>query len=555
MLRASARWLAGTLLTAAVVAVPVAATANSTSPPQASIIIRGGTIYDGASTISLTGDVAVVGDRIVYVGPTEANPYRAARIIDAKGMIVAPGFIDPHTHTDRLFLATDSKARLAEGVLLQGVSTVFTGSDGFGPAGEHDIGGYLSKVSQAPVGPNVGAFVGFGAVRRAVLGDDARAPSAAELSAERRLVAQGMCDGAYGLSAGLFYAPQSFASTAEVVAVAREAAVRGGAYDTHQRSEGGNLFPSMQEVIEIGRQTGIRLHFSHLKAAGSAQGRAAEMIEVIEAARKEGLDVTANQYPYEASHTSVHASYIPGWALDGGLPALEKRAADPAIRARILAEANKLGGDPKLRMILLPGEPWSGKRMDEIARGMGLSPAEAALKIILEGKGRATTISFSMSQADIRMLMKQPWMMTGSDGGTNGHPRLYGTFAQKYAQYVVDEKLITLADFINSSTGRAAEFFRIEHRGRLKKGWFADVVVFDPVAYRARATFEAPALTAKGVRTLLVNGVATVEEGKVTGRGAGRALRHTPTPGSCPAGASAAAQRPVHIADTTAVTN
>lgn len=534
----SLRAFGGAVLVTAVafgLAAPAISTPRSESTLQASIIIRGGTIYDGASDKPFTGDVAVAGDRIVYVGPTRRNPYKATRIIDAKGMVVAPGFIDPHTHTDRLLMTTNAKASLVEGVLLQGVSTVFTGSDGFGPAGGHDIGAFLARLSATPIGPNVATFAGFGAVRRAVLGDDARAPTPAELAEERRLVAQSMCDGAFGLSAGLYYAPQSFATTAEVIEVAKEAAARGGAYDTHQRSEGANLFTSMEEVIEIGRQAGIRIHFSHLKAVGSAQGRAADVIKIIEAARKEGLDVTANQYPYEASQTSLHASYMPRWALDGGLTALERRAADPATRSRILADASKLGGDPKRRMVFLAGQPWSGKRMDEIARDMGLSPAEAALKIILDGKGRASSISFGMIQSDTRALMQQPWMMTGSDGGPGGHPRMYGSFAQKYAQYVVDEKLISLADFINSSTGRAAEFFRIEHRGRLKRGWFADVVVFDPATYRARATFVAPALTAIGVRTLLVNGVGAVDGGKATGKGPGRPLRHTATPGTCPA--------------------
>lgn len=525
--------LAGVLL--AVVAGPVIAAPEPAR--QASIIIRGGTIYDGASATPLTGDVAISGDRIVYVGATEANPYQGMRIIDAKGMIVAPGFIDPHSHSDRLLVKSDPDSRLVEPLIMQGVSTVFTGSDGFGQAGKNDVGGFLDSLSKAPIGPNVATFVGFGAVRRAVLGDDARAPSAAELKQEKMLVAEGMCQGAFGISTGLIYTPQSFAETDEVIEVAKEAAARGGVYDTHQRSEGRTsigLFASMKEVFEIGRQARIPVHFSHLKAGRGATGSAAEMITLIEAARKEGLNVTANQYPYEASQTSLQASYMPRWALDGGMAGLEKRAADPAIRAKILAEARQRGGDPQKRIVNVAGQPWSGQRMDAIARTMGLSPEEAALKIILESKGRASTIAFNMDPSDIRALMQQPWIMTGSDGGPGGHPRMYGAFAQKYAQYVVTEKTITLAEFINSSTGRAADFFRLDRRGRLKTGWFADVVVFDPAAYRARATYLEPALTAEGVHTLLVNGVPEVDEGKMTGKGAGRPLRHKPMPGSCP---------------------
>lgn len=521
----------------AVLAAPVSAAPDKSR--QASIIVRGGAIYDGASTKPVIGDVVVVGDRIVYVGPTKRNPYKkAARIIDATGKVVAPGFIDPHSHADRWLQSLEHDKRLLEPLIRQGVTTVFTGSDGYGQP-DSNVAGYLAGLSKAPIGVNVGTFVGFAAVRKAVLGEDDRAPSPAELQTQKQLVAKGMCDGAFGLSTGLFYVPQSFAKIDEVIEVTKEAASRGGVYDTHQRSESTmsiGLIASMKEVIEIGRQARIPIHYSHLKAAGGARGSAAEMIEMIEAARAEGLSVTANQYPYEASNTSLSAASIPHWAMDGGLSALTKRAADPATRAKIIGDMRELRGDPSERMIISAGQPWSGQRLDAIARGMGLSAEEAALKIVLETQGRTASITFGMARADIKQLMRQPWMMTGSDGGPGAHPRFYGAFAQKYAQYVVDEKAITLPEFINSSTGRTADFFGIEYRGRLKPGWFADVVVFDPVAYRARATFLEPALTAEGVQTVLVNGVAQIDDGEVTGKGAGRPLRHISTPGSCPVG-------------------
>lgn len=536
--KASRRSLAAFAVIAAI-AAPVLAAPDRDRAPQASIIIRGGSIYDGASTKPVIGDVAILGDRIVYVGPTNANPYKkAARIIDAKDKVVAPGFIDTHSHADRWLRLSEPDKRLLAPALMQGVTTVFVGSDGAGQGDKSDVAGFLGGISKAPVGVNVAAFVGFGSVRKTVLGEDDRAPSAAELQQEKDLVAKGMCEGAFGISTGLFYVPQSFATLEEVIAVSREAALRGGIYDTHQRSEGTmsiGLIASMQEVFEIGRKAGIPIHFSHLKATGAMRGSAAQMIAMIEAAQKEGIKVTANQYPYQASQTSLQASYLPHWALDGGLAALAKRAEDPATRAKIIADMRKARGNPKERMITAADQPWSGQRMDEIARGMGLSPEEAALKIVLETNGRASSITFGIGPDDIRLLMQQPWMMTGSDGGPGAHPRFFGSFAQKYAQYVVEEKAIGLAEFINSSSGRAADFFKLNRRGKLKRDWFADVVVFDPAAYRARATYLQPALPAEGVQTLLVNGVAAVDRGKMTGKGAGRALRHTSPAGTCPA--------------------
>lgn len=515
-------------------AAPV--TAAPEQDRQSTVIIRGGTIYDGVSTKPIIGDVVIQGDRIVYVGKTQKNKYKSAQVIDAKGKVVAPGFIDPHSHADRWLTDPDANKRLLTPLLLQGVTTVFVGSDGSGPNGRTDIGAFLGKIEKSEVGVNVATFVGFGAVRRAVLGEDDRRPTPAELDRQKQLVAQGMCEGAFGISTGLFYTPQSYAKTDEVVAMAKEAAVRGGIYDTHQRSESAmtvGLITSMNEVISIGRQANIPVHFSHLKAAGDKRGSAAEMIALIEAARKDGLNVTANQYPYTASNTSLHAAYIPHWALDGGISALTKRAADPETRAKILADMLKVRGNPNERMIVNASQPWNGKRMDEIARDMGLSPEEAALNIVVQTGGKTASISFSMAEGDIKTLMQQPWMTTGSDGGPGAHPRFAGSYGQKYAQYVVKEQTIDLATFINSSSGRVAEYLGLTDRGRLKSGMRADVVVFSPSEYKARATYLEPTLTAVGVDALFVNGVAAVEGGVATGKAAGKPLRHISKPGTC----------------------
>jgi len=499
--------------------------------PQAMIVIAGGTIYDGAATKPVIGDVVIAGDKIVAIGPRAGRKYRGARVIDAKGMIVAPGFIDPHTHADALVWGDTAEKRLVTPWLTQGVTTIMTGSDGYGQGPEGSPAKLFDHVAKAGVGPNVAAFVGFGSVREAVIGDDARAPSPSELQRMQSITARGMCEGALGLSAGLFYAPQSFAKTEEVIAVAREAAKRGGVYDTHQRDESSytiGLMASVREVIRIGREAGLPVHFSHLKALGAdVQGKAAEVIAIIDAARSAGQSVTADQYPYEASGSSLIASLVPRWAQDGGAAALVRRIETPADREKIVAEMKvnlvRRGG-PNAVLMRDAGRPWSGKRLDVIAGDWG---------VIVANKGDGSSIvSFNMIEPDIRLFMQQPWMMTGSDGSA-GHPRMYGTFPTKYAKYVVAEKTIGVADFINSSTGRTADFFKLDRRGHLKPGYFADVVVFDPKTYRPRATYLEPALSSEGVRTLIVNGTLTIDGGRVTGKAGGRAVKHRPTQGSC----------------------
>jgi N-acyl-D-amino-acid deacylase len=506
----------------------------------ADFVIKGGTIYDGSAAKPVIGDVAVTGDRIVYVGPGAKNPFKGKRVIDAKGMVVSPGFIDPHTHAETFLTASDPTLRLNLPWMMQGVTTIFTGSDGHGqPGGKVDVGGLLSHVETAGHGLNVATYVGFGAIRQAVLKSDARAPDAAELQAMKSMVAKGMCEGALGFSAGLFYAPQSFAKTEEVIALAKEAAVRGGYYDTHQRDEAAfsiGLLASIQEVIRIGREARIPIHFSHFKASGpDVHGKAPEMIAAVEKARAEGIDVTADQYPWEASQTGLAAVLVPRWALDGGMDAFRKRLDDPALAAKIRQDMTvtlKRRGGPTTMLLPSPDKPWTGKRLAEIASEWNIDPVEASLRIILDPDGANSVISFVMRNDDITLLMKQPWMMTGSDG-SQGHPRMYATYPEKYARYVLAEKAITLADFINSSSGRTADYFKLDRRGHLRTGNFADVVVFDPAGYRPKADYVNPERLSEGVRTLLVNGRLAIDDGKPTGIAAGRALRKTPPAGTC----------------------
>ena len=516
--------------------------AAARSDEEVDVIIRGGTIYDGSDGKAFVGDVAIRGDRIVYVGP--ARRYSADRIIDAKGMIVAPGFIDPHTHPDSFIRSPDKAMRVNAAWLNQGVSTVMIGVDG---SGTPDVAEDAGKLAKSGIGTNIVSFVGFSAVRQRVLGQDARAPTPVELDAMKALVAKGMCEGAVGLSTGLFYAPQSFATTGEVVAIAREAATRGGLYDTHQRDESSysiGLLGSVHEALEIGRQAGMPVHFAHLKALGvDVQGQAGAVIAAIEAARKAGVDVTADQYPWLASGSNLDASLLPRWAVDGGGAALLKRLNDPAtlekIRYEMQENLRRRGGAEAL-LLIAQGFPWTGKTLAQVAGEWKLDSRDAALRIIrqsLEAKtseqrGGTAVASFNMAQADVDLLMKQPWVVTSSDG-SDGHPRMFATFPEKYARYVRDRNVISLQAFVRQSTGRTADIYKLDRRGYLRAGYFADVLVLDPVQYAPNANYVRPRELSVGVRKLFVNGVLAVDDSHATGAVAGRALLRS-VPQGCP---------------------
>lgn len=504
---------------------------------KADVLIRGGAIYDGGAGKPFTGDVALSGGDIVYVGPP--SRIAAGRVIDARGMIVAPGFIDAHTHADTFIRSPDPKLRTNAAWLTQGVSTVVIGVDGFGTP---DVGADAAALEESGIGTNIVPFIGFGAVRKQVLGDDARAPDAAELKRMQALVAKGMCEGAAGFSAGLFYPPQRFAKTGEVVALAREAAVRGGIYDTHQRDESSydvGLMASVKEAIAIGREAGMPVHFAHLKALGvDVQGKAPAVIAEIEAARAAGMKVTADQYPWLASGSSLDASLLPGWSVDGGPPALMRRLGDPATVERIRAEMRenlrRRGGAQSL-LLIAQGFPWTGKTLADVASEQGADPVDAALSIIRQsietGRPGTSVASFNMAQSDVDLLMRQPWVVTSSDG-SSGHPRMFATFPEKYVKYVKERHVVPLGDFIRRSTGLTADIYRLDRRGYLKPGYHADVLVFDPDAYAPRADYLHPSELSVGVKALFVNGRLAVEDGSATGVSAGKALLR-PRPAHC----------------------
>lgn len=500
------------------------------------VLIRGGTIYDGtAGNKPYVGDVALSGDRIVYVGP-KAN-LTAARTVDARGLIVAPGFIDAHAHADENYLdSPDPKVRQVIPWIMQGVSTIVIGVDGFGTP---EIRSAFARYRQQGTGLNLVAQVGFGAIRKRVIGDAAREPTAVELEAEKALVAKGMCEGAVGFSTGLWSAPQSFSRTEEVIALAKEAAKRGGMYDTHQRDESSystGVIASTREALRIAREAGLPLHIAHIKVLGpDVWGKSTQLIAMINAARAGGQKITADQYPYNANFTYFAWQITPRWALDGGYPALIKRFNDPATLAKIQAQMTdnmrRLNGAHAIFLTTPGGLPWSNRFLDGVAKEWRVTPAEAAVRILRQSE-KQDAVAFSMTPFDIRNFMKQPWVMTGSDGNM-GHPRTFGTFPMKYRQYVLKEKAISMGSFIRNSTGFTADVYGLQGRGYLRRGYFADLVVFDPRRFAPQSTYADWQRPAAGVVSLFVNGKAAVDGGKPTAVLSGRPLPHAPPAGTC----------------------
>ena len=486
------------------------------------LILRNGTVIDGSGLPSTHTDVGIAGDRIVFVGSTAGR--KAKRVIDATGLVITPGFIDPHTHTaDDL---TDPKRGRNEAYLMQGVSTVATGNDGDSP--EH-TGDTLARWARQGIGTNAALFIGEGTVRSEVMGMSDAKPTPEQMEKMKALVDTAMNEGAIGLSTGLYYAPGSYATTEEIIALARVAAQHGGIYDTHMRDESTyniGLMNSVRETLRIGKEANMPVMISHIKALGAdVWGQSTEVIALIDEARKAGINATASQYPYDASGTSVTASLVPRWAEADGK--LLKNIDDPVLHQRLIQEMTenlrRRGGPETLLMTAAKDKSIVGKNLAQIAKERNVSPIEAALQIIRAGG--SSVASFNMKESDIEAFMKQPWVMTCSDG-SEGHPRKYGTFPHKIHEYVYEKHVLSLEAAVRSSTSLPAETLRLKNRGLLKQGYFADVLVFDPKTFIDRATYENPTVLATGVQYLLVNGKVAVDRGKLTATLAGRALKH-----------------------------
>lgn len=519
------------------------------------IVIEGGKIVDGSGSPWFKGDVAVVGDRIVKIGGL--GSHEAERVIDATGLLVCPGFVDVHTHTDASFIINpkaDSKIR-------QGVTTEMLGNCGGSLAPITELGKsfegkrleelgiewdwssvaeYLERLEKGGMPVNVGTLVGHGTVRASIMGYEARAPSESELDGMKELVDQGMREGAFGLSTGIKYAPGVYADTREIVELSKVVARYGGVYATHIRNQGVHLIESVEEAITIGREAGCPVQIAHLKVKGRLNwGKSFNMLRIIDKARDEGIDVTYDQYPYIAASTGAFA-ITPKWAREGGLESFLERLRDPEQRERIeegVTEQEDWTGSLKLLVCKFDPDPsYEGKSIAEIAELRGKTRQAAMCDLILEAEGRVPLILFFGWDTDVEAIMTHHAMMVGSDGSSlanygelgkgKPHPRNYGAFVRFLGKYVIREELLSLEDGVRRMTSFPASRYRLSGRGFLKTGGYADITVVDPKTVIDKATFQDPHQYAEGIQHVLVNGTLTVEGGEYNGAQAGRVLRN-----------------------------
>jgi N-acyl-D-amino-acid deacylase len=527
------------------------------------LIIRNGSIVDGSGKARYSADLAIKGDRIVRIG--KLGTATATSVIDATGMIVSPGFIDMLGQSESYVLIDP---RVMSKVMM-GVTTEITGEgDSIAPTNERlieenadflkrynltvdwrTLDDYFIRLKKQGSGVNVGTFVGATTVRAYVVGFDNRPPTAEELEKMKQLVADAMKDGALGLSTSLQYVPARFAKTDEIVELAKVAKQYGGIYITHQRSEANALDESLNEVFEISRRAQIPTEIWHLKTAYKKNwGRMPEVLEKIRKARADGLDITADVYPYIAGSTSLSAS-LPPWALEGGTEKMLARLRDPSTRERLKKEImsdakdweNIFLGSGGPEGVLIGSvvnrelESFQGKRLSQIAAEQQKEPLDALFDLVLADRGQTGAIYFMMSEPDLRAAMKAPFVSFCTDSGARAndgplagaksHPRGWGTYPRILGLYVRDEKLMTLEQAINKMTGMPAHRVGLKDRGLLREGMFADITIFDPKRIIDRATFEMPNQHPEGVKYVIVNGQISVDDGKRTPALAGVPLR------------------------------
>ena len=494
---------------------------------DADLLLCGGAIHDGSGAEPVVGDVAVRDGRIVAVG--KVTPGKIGRTIDCEGLIVAPGLIDLHTHTDGTL--DQPGVRPSLNYLIQGCTTMCTGNCG----GSKDVVKFLEDVDTNGAGTNIMHLVGHGTVRRAVLGSARRVPTAEELERMKKLVDEAMRNGAWGMSTGLIYAPSSYAETDELVALAKVVASHGGLYVSHIRDEGDHVLAAVEEAIDIGRRSGAPVHISHFKSMQIPNwGRIREAAAMIEKARAEGLAITADQYPYTANSFSLANATLPDSRVRWSRADLAKRMeSEPEFAAEVRRViADELARTEKIEIAASKKFPdYVGKSLKEIATDEKIDRVDLVLKILVQESPQI--VSHSMSEEDVRWAMTLPWVATASDGAArtqnpneHHHPRNFGTFARKIGRYAIEDKAFSLAHAIRSASGLPADIFGIAERGYVRPGYHADIVVFDPTTYRDQATFDRPQEYATGVHYVFIGGQAAVDDGKPSSKLFGRALRH-----------------------------
>jgi dihydroorotase/N-acyl-D-amino-acid deacylase len=530
-----------------------AARAPASTPAPAGaydVIIRNGQVIDGSGSARVRADVGIRGDRIAAIG--DLSSAAATTILDAHGVVVTPGFIDLLGHSESSVMIDPH----LEGKIRQGVTTEVTGEGHSpGPLSEamaaeaertkmpgypdvtwRTLDDFMRAVEKRGSALNFAFYIGAANPREIVLGDADRAPSTEELKRMEDIVDAAMKSGAVGMSTALIYPPGRFATTEELIALSRIVSRYGGGYWTHLRSESADILPAVDEALRIGRDGHVPVNIFHLKTGGSMRGHMAEVIARIESARKSGQDVAASIYPYTATSTDLQ-SIVPAWALQGGYLQFVARLKDPATRARIAGEIRV--GDGSLLIRNLPRAPeamrtqYERKRLAEIAKMMNTTPAEAALRLFEMSNSSPLAIFFGLSEDDLKLAMRQPWVAVGSDSGAvvgamrevGAHPRAYGTFPRIAGHYVRDEKLFILEEAVRKMTSLAASRANLRDRGLLKVGMKADVLVFDPNTIADTSTYEDPHHFAVGIRDVLVNGTPVLREGKMTEALPGRVLR------------------------------
>lgn len=545
-----------------ILAVPLTALGQTAQSGDFDVLIKGGTVYDGTGRAPRRVDVAIKGDRIVGIGNLQRA--QARNVVDARGMAVAPGFINMLSWSTESLIA-DGRS---QGELRQGVTTQIMGEGwSMGPLNDRlkkqvvdeqddikfdiewtTLAEYLRYLEKRGVSQNVASFVGATTVRQYVLGESDVQPTPAQLQEMRELVRQAMEEGALGVGSSLIYAPAFYAKTEELIELCKVAARYKGKYISHLRSEGNEWVEAVEELIRISREAGLPAEIYHIKAAGRQNwNKVDKVIALVNAARRQGLKITADMYMYPAGATGLNAS-LPPWTMDGGYEALFKRLEDPTLRQKIASEVRTpsdkwenlylaAGSADRVLLVGFKSEklkPLTGKTLAEVAKMRGKDPIETIMDLILEDRSRVGTVYFLMSEENLKKELRQPWVSLGSDGASmapegvflksSTHPRAYGNFARLLGKYVREEKVISLTEAVRRLTSLPATNLGLNGRGFLRTGMFADVVVFDPATIADRATFEKPHQYSVGVKHVFVNGIQVLKDGEHTDARPGRAL-------------------------------